>query len=100
VPQFYCNGACSWAGASDCDQDDADIFCKLRTGNPRSTATSWSRATALPVPGFPCTPLGYSTRVNIVGRGVTVLVSYQDSSILANHGPGNVIVNPVCTTPP
>lgn len=100
VPQFYCNGACSWAGASDCDQADADIFCKLRTGNPRSTATSWSRATALPVPGFPCTPLGYSTRVNIVGRGVTVPVSYQDSSILANHGPGNVIVNPVCTTPP
>lgn len=99
VPQLYCNGSCTWSGASDCDQADADIFCKLRTGNPLSTATSWGRATALPQPGFPCTPLGYGTTVNIVARGVSVRVSYQDSSILANHGPGNVIVSPVCTNP-
>jgi hypothetical protein len=28
-----------------------------------------------------------------------VNVAYQDSSILANHGPGIVIVNPECTNP-
>ena len=31
VRQLYCNGSCSWAGDSDCDAADADIFCKLLT---------------------------------------------------------------------
>jgi hypothetical protein len=100
VQQLYCNGTCTWAGAQDCDQADADIFCKLRTGNPNSTASSFGRTTALAVPGFSCVDLGYGTNIGTLPlRGVNRQVGYQDSSILANHGPGNVIVNPVCTNP-
>jgi len=98
VAQLYCNGGCSWGGVSDCDQVDADIFCKLRTGNPNSTATTFVITTAQPVPGFPC--LGSTPNVGPLPlRGVTVNVPYQDSSILANHGPGHVIVSPTCTNP-
>ena len=96
VRQLYCNGGCSWAGSSDCDIEDANIFCKLKTGNPLSTATSYSTTTALPEPGFPCP--GYDTVID-VNRGVFVTVQYQDAPILYNHGPGTVIVDPVCTDP-
>lgn len=98
VPQLYCNGGCTWAGDSDCDQADADIFCKLRTGNPLSTATSFALTTALAQPGFSCPFIG--TEIGpLLLRGVNQSVRYQDSSILANHGPGTVIINPVCTNP-
>jgi hypothetical protein len=98
VPQLYCNGACSWTGGNDCQQADADLFCKLRTGNPNSKAMSFTKTTALAMPGFPC-PLGGNYGVNLgplPTRGVNQNVYYQDSSILANHGAGNVITNPVC----
>ena len=99
VTQLYCNGACSWAGAIDCDQADADIFCKLRTGNPLSTANSFGHAQASNDPGFAC-PLGFGVNIGpLPTRGVNQAVPYQDSSILANHGAGNVIVNPDCTDP-
>lgn len=98
VVQFYCNGSCDWTGkGQSCTQGDADIFCKLRTGNPNSTAKSYQLTTALAQPGFPCAPLGYGTSIGTLPlRGVNVTVRYQDSSILANHGPGTVIINPVC----
>jgi large repetitive protein len=98
VPQLYCEGSCSWAGVGGCDQADADIFCKLRTGNPSSTATRFSITTAQPVPGFSC-PFAGTQIGTLPLRGVLVNVAYQDSSILANHGPGTVIINPVCTNP-
>jgi hypothetical protein len=98
VNQLYCNGSCSWAGGSDCDQYDADILCQLIMDNADSTATSWTSTTSLSEGGFPCTPLGYGTVIN-TDRGVTVTVSYQDSSILSDHGSGNVIAYPVCTDP-
>lgn len=100
VAQLYCNGTCSWAGVSHCDQADADLFCRLRTGNPLSTATSFQMTTALALPGFSCAPLGYGTSIGTLPlRGVNVDVRYQDTSILANHGAGTVITNPVCTNP-
>jgi len=96
IPQLYCNGGCTWAGSSDCDQSDADIFCQLLMDNPSSTATSWTSTTALALPGFSCPGGG---TVLSTDRGVGVTVYYQDSSILATHGPGNVIAYPVCTDP-
>ncbi|MEE2750699.1 MAG: MopE-related protein [Myxococcota bacterium] len=99
VNQLYCNGSCSWAGGSGCDQSDADILCKLVTDNENSVATSWTNTTALAESGFPCTPLGYGTTISGLDRGVTVPVSWQDSSILGNHGAGSVIAYPVCTNP-
>ena len=96
VNQLYCNGGCTWAGGSDCDQSDADILCQLITDNPSSTAISWTSTTALDEPGFSCPWLGTSINTD---RGVSVDVRYQDSSILANHGAGNVIAYPNCTNP-
>lgn len=97
VSQLYCNAGCSWAGASGCDQADADILCKLRTGNPNSTATTFELTTALALPGFAC--IGSAGIGTLPLRGVLLNVAYQDSSILANHGPGAVVANPVCTNP-
>lgn len=96
VTQLYCNGSCSWAGATDCDQADADIYCQLVTGDSTSTASSFQVVIALDAAGFSCP--SYGTNLGTMpGFGVNVNVWYQDSSILANHGSGNVIVNAVCT---
>ncbi len=98
VRQLYCNGGCTWAGGSDCDSADADIFCKLLVDNPSSTAVSWTSGTALDEHGFPCP---WNGDVMDVDRGVdpSVTGKYQDHSILSDHGPGNVIIDPVCTDP-
>jgi uncharacterized repeat protein (TIGR02543 family) len=98
VPQLYCNGTCTWAGAQGCDQADADIFCKLKTGNPASTASSFTTGTALDQPGFSCPGQGTNLGPKPL-RGVSVNVWYQDSSILANHGGGQVINGATCTNP-
>ncbi len=102
VQQLYCNGSCTWSGASGCQQAEADILCKLITDNPASTATSWTATTALAQPGFSCAPLNYGTVINVSGRGLPSFgfnIRYQDSSILANHGAGDVVAYPVCTDP-
>lgn len=56
VPQMFCQGSCSWAGPSGCDQADADLFCRLRTGNPNASATSFTLAAPTDDGGFPCEP--------------------------------------------
>jgi hypothetical protein len=97
VPQLFCNGTCSWAGIGHCDKADADVFCKLRTGNPASTALSYTITTAVAKPGFSCR--GYGSRIFVRNRGYTGSVQYEDGSLLASHGPGSVISSPVCTNP-
>lgn len=98
ITQLYCNGTCTWAGGEGCDQADANILCKLKTGNANSIATSWTPATAQPTFGFSCP--GYTTNLGpLPAFGVPQNVWYQGASILGNHGPGNIILNPVCTNP-
>jgi subtilisin-like proprotein convertase family protein len=97
VPQLYCNGSCSWAGEvnGSCDQPDADIYCQLVTGDPSSTATSFDIVPALDEFGFSCPGIGTNLGP-IPALGVDVDVWYQDTSILANHGAGEVVTNVVC----
>ncbi|MBI4703796.1 MAG: hypothetical protein HY744_22020 [Deltaproteobacteria bacterium] len=98
LEQLYCNGSCTWAGGNSCDQADADIFCKLKMDNPKSTALSFQMPTALAKPGFSCP--GYGQNLGpLASRGVNVNVWYQDSSILANHGAGTVVTNVQCSNP-
>ncbi len=98
VPQLYCNGSCSWGGSTDCDQADADIFCKLTKGSSTSTASSFTVSTAEAVGGFCCPSGGYGTNLGTMPEyGVTVNVWYQGTSILANHGAGNIIASATCT---
>lgn len=99
VAQLYCNGSCTWAGPNHCDQADADIFCKLRTGNPQSTATNFQLGTALDQHGFACHFFPNINLGPLPEFGVNIDVIYQETSILANHGAGTVIVNPTCTDP-
>jgi hypothetical protein len=103
VSQLYCGGTCTWAGGSDCQKEDADILCKLITDNPNSTATSWDGYpnfnTALAGPGVPCSLTGFGVLVSGLDRGTGVAVTWQDFSILSNHGFGKVVANPVCTNP-
>lgn len=98
VPQLYCNGTCSWAGATGCDQADADILCRLRTGNAGSTATSFQLVTALAQHGFSCA--SYGTNLGTMPAfGVAQNVWYQSTSVLDNYGSGQVVANPTCTEP-
>ncbi len=97
VPQLYCNGSCTWAGGSGCDQADADLYCKLLTGNSASTAASFTTATAQATGGFPCWGGSYGTNLGTMPEyGVNIAVYYQSTSILANHGAGTIINSVTC----
>jgi hypothetical protein len=84
----------------DCQQSDADAFCKLKTGSPTSTAISFQIQPTLPAPGICCSsevvpgcvPLG-----NFADRGVPLVVSVDDHNLLASHHGGEVVTNVVCT---
>jgi hypothetical protein len=98
VTQLYCNSRCSVAGPAGCDQADADLLCKLKTGNQNSVATTFSIEMALSEPGFSCPGVG--TQVpNMGSRGVQGAVYYSDSSLLESHGGGFSVTNVACTNP-
>ncbi|MEO7730191.1 MAG: hypothetical protein ABIY55_04405 [Kofleriaceae bacterium] len=104
ITQLFCAGTCgAWGGGNNCQQQDADALCKLRTGNPSSVATTFALAQALAAPGICC-----PTAVPITGcialgtftdRGVTLPISVDESDLKASHGPGQVVTNVVCTDP-
>jgi len=96
VEQLFCASGCSWAGGFGCDSADADVFCKLRTGNPDSVAEGYTISSTLSAPGFPC-PSGYPTVYT--DRGVDGTVYYTDLNLLTTHGVGDVITDPICTDP-
>jgi cysteine-rich repeat protein len=97
VPQMYCAGSCSWGGPAGCDQADADVFCRLRTGNPNAKATSWNLSVPADQGGFPCSnpsvviePIaGQDPRINLgplSEYGVNQNVYYQETKIKSTHG--------------
>jgi hypothetical protein len=97
VTQLYCNGGCSWGGPDDCDQADADIFCKLTQDDPASTATSFEVVQVMNAPGFACSLSPPSSLGTLSSRGVSVPVAYQDAPLPTTHGSsGQVITNVVC----
>jgi len=93
VTQLYCNGRCSVAGPSGCDQADADLLCKLKTGNPNSVAASFGVEMALGETGFTCPGSGTPV-LNLSGRGIDVAVSYGALPV-----GGNSVTNVSCTNP-
>ncbi len=101
APQLYCNGNCSWDPGSSCGQGDADIFCRLRTGNTNSRATSYTTGLALDAPGFSCpnygTNLGSFSQYGGPRQRGGYGIWTQSTSIRANHGAGTVINSVVCT---
>jgi hypothetical protein len=107
IPQWYCNSSCgNWGGGTDCDEGDADAFCRLKMDNPQSRAVGFSVVTALPAPGVCCPPpsqppgsLGCTTLGTLTSRGVSLTVSVHPSNLLSTHQGGRVITNLVCTDP-
>lgn len=98
APQLYCNGGCTWDAVSHCGQGDADIFCRLKTGNAASRATSYTTGVALPVGGFTCgsgVNLGSYPQFGVMLFGASNVYG-QSTSILANHGAGTVITSVTC----
>ena len=97
IEQLYCLGTCSWAGPNDCDQEDADVFCRLKTGDPNARAVTYQTSVPLPVAGFACTLDGYGKVLGPIPEyGVDRDVHYQDTSLLENHGQGQVIYQVEC----
>jgi cysteine-rich repeat protein len=96
VKQMFCLGDCSWAGPLGCDKADADIFCRLKTGNPASTATSFALMTPTDDGGFPCPNLaqpvqldGKDPRIDLgplPEYGINKTVYYQLTKIKTSHG--------------
>ncbi len=93
VPQMSCNLSCSWGGANGCDQADADIFCKLRTGNPQAKASKWGLALPTDLGGFACSdpkvffPDDMRTNLGQLPEfGVSKDVWYQPTKIKSTHG--------------
>ncbi len=101
ITQLYCAGTCgAWGGGNGCQQEDADAFCKLKTGNPASTATSYSLAAAAPAPGVCCPGITLPSCIALgtfPGRGVAVAVAVDDTNLQLSHGAGQVVTNVVCT---
>lgn len=105
ITQLYCNSGCSlWDGVDGCQQGDADALCKLRTGNPGSTATTFVVGVAAAAPGV-CCALGNGTQYGckVLGmlptRGVMVSVSIHDTDVRSTHGAGPSITNVTCSNP-
>lgn len=100
APQLYCNGGCSWSGPQGCDQADADTFCRLKTGRPDTYAVRFRVEKALPTGGFPCAMPSYGHSLGPWPEGGFADVRYQDTSILQNHGAGDVIADVECGVAP
>jgi hypothetical protein len=96
VLQWYCNGSCSpigpEVGFKHCDEADADLFCKVLTGNPDATATSWEKSVATADAGFCC--LGLDDMQVVLGPLPELDIEqlcYQGTDLLANHGDATVL---------
>lgn len=100
VNQLYCASGCSWAGVGGCDRTDADLLCKLKTGNPNAYASSFQVAAAQAAPGFSCAPSNLGQVVPGMFNRVGVLpfqVRYENGSLQATHGSGQTVTNVVCS---
>ena len=102
---WYCSGTCgNWDGPSGCGQGDADQFCKLKTGNTLSTATSFSivPANIEVAPGVCCPPpilLFYTDRLGCTDTGIVSESGVQvwcTNNLGSGHGGGRTITNLVC----
>lgn len=103
IRQLSCNGVCgNWNGLDGCQKEDADVLCKLVTGNPNSTVvdpdSSFNVESALAAPGICCPPptaepgtQGCVFLGNMSQRGVDVEVSVHDTDLSDTHGTGAVV---------
>ena len=100
VTQLYCDGACSRVGLLGCDQADADLLCKLKTGNSNSVATKFAVEPVRDEAGFTCPYPWYGTPTSpLSSRGVDSPMFYSETSLFETLGSGNSVTNVICTNP-
>jgi hypothetical protein len=105
INQLFCFATCGvWGGGDGCQQADANAFCRLKTGNPASTAVSFTIGQATAAPGICCpnedpVELGCVVIGKLPGRVVALDIYIHESDLLSTHGPGEVIRNVTCTNP-
>lgn len=103
MTQLYCTGTCgTWGGGSGCQQEDADAFCKLKTGNPAATASAFTAVATELAPGICCPSqaiTGCKLLGTFAGRGVPQNVYIHDTDLRTSHGGGQAISNPTCVVP-
>jgi cysteine-rich repeat protein len=108
ISQLYCIDECgTWGGGDGCQQEDADVLCKLKMDNPDSTALSFTIGESSVAPGICCPPpflddpslAGCVALGVFADRGVGIAVSVHDTDLLDSHGPGQVVTDVVCTDP-
>ena len=101
ITQMSCAGSCSWGAVQGCGQDDADIFCKLLTGNASAKALTWKLAPPTDAGGFPCSDPGVFINLNgsdprkwlgtLPQFGVAKNVAWQATKIKSTHGSSSVL---------
>jgi cysteine-rich repeat protein len=101
ITQMSCAGSCSWGAVQGCGQDDADIFCKLLTGNASAKALTWKLAAPTDAGGFPCSDPGVFINLNgsdprkwlgtLPQFGVAKNVAWQATKIKTTHGSSSVL---------
>lgn len=94
VTQYYCYDNCSpigeAIGGTHCDPEDADLFCKLLTGDPAAKADSWEQVGVITGPGFCC--LGWNGGEGQVDLGPIEWLEgvdnlcYQETDMLETYG--------------
>jgi hypothetical protein len=99
--QLVCNFGCGvWEGSPrGCDQEDANFFCTLITGNPSSVATTYDVVKVLDEPGVCCPGNVFDGDCDDTGITDSMgnIVQSHPTSVISSHNGGDVIVNPVCT---
>lgn len=109
IAQLFCNRICGriWGGGDGCQQEDADVLCKLKTGNPNSTAVGFAVGTTSSAPGICCPPpadpdpsqVGCVELGVLDTRGVELPVFVHDTDLMTANGSGEVITDVQCTNP-
>jgi len=99
ITQMSCTGSCSYGATQGCGKDDADVFCKLLTGNAAATATSWSLSAPTDLGGFACSDPnvvlnGMDLRKWLGALpefGVAKNVAWQATKIKSTHGSAHLL---------
>jgi len=98
---MYCNGSCSYAGGSGCDQSDADLFCRLKTCNANASASTWSIVSINSTsnkPGIVCVGKG-TNKGPQPAYNVNIDVWYSDSFYPTYSTGTTAIGNVTCNDP-